>query len=195
MQHTWDALRHASAEHGERNDCTVKALAVALCAPYSVAHSTLAARGRITGRGCCEPVWGAAVQDLGGELRNVTQYVRNLGGRTVRSIERVLRQHFHGKRFLIGTRGHLLAFDGAEIVDWSRDGLRRVNRVYLVTGQYDGPELEPTPQPAPAPEHPTHDPAGPVPIPPRRRERPRDIPAVTALESVLNAWHYRHLDT
>lgn len=201
QRHSFNDLHAESRARGERNDCTVKALAVVMGAPYDAAHRTLEQHGRIRGRGCNRTVWLPALHALGGEYLDVTQAVRGAGGRTVLSIEQVLqRGAFARRRFLILTRGHILAFDGERIVDWTQGRRHRVLAVLEVTGTYNGhnnvpqptqPDL-PLPEPAPMPE-----PSAPTPEQPERptvaprRRNTRDYADVDALRRLLDTWHDR----
>lgn len=120
------ALVNRANELGEDNDCTVKALAIVTDSSYDEAHATLKARGRKKGKGTNMGQWLPAVEDLGHHYVKVTGHFE---GKTVNSIESELPK---GKKFYILVRGHLCAFDGTEVVDWTQGRRHRVTAVYHV---------------------------------------------------------------
>lgn len=129
-------LHESARDMGEANDCAVKAIAVAGGIGYAEAHALLRRHGRIDRKGTYTPSIDAALEELGIEQREVTPTMRASGGRTVRTLVRLLR----GRRetvqavvgtetFLVYTRGHVLTVKDGQCVDWTDGRLHRVRRV------------------------------------------------------------------
>jgi len=119
-------LRTRSNELGEGNDCTVKALALVTDSTYDEAHAVMKARGRRKGKGANMGLWLPAVNDLGHHHVTVTGHFE---GKTVNSLEKELPK---GKKFFVLVNAHLCAFDGNEIVDWTKGRRHRVKQVYHI---------------------------------------------------------------
>lgn len=119
-------LNARSNEFNEQNDCSVKALAIVTGNTYDVAHATLKDHGRKKGKGTNMGQWLPAVNDLGHHYVKVTG---SFEGKTVNSIEAELPK---GEKFYIVVARHICAFDGNEIVDWSRGRRHRVQAVYHI---------------------------------------------------------------
>lgn len=119
-------LADRSNELLENNDCSVKALAVVTDSTYDEAHAVLKERGRRRGRGTNMGQWLPGVQDLGHHYVNVTG---SFEGKTVNSIEAELPK---GEKFYIVVRAHILAFDGNEVIDWTKGRRHRVTHVYHI---------------------------------------------------------------
>jgi hypothetical protein len=143
-------LSEAAAAFGERNDCAVKALAVVSGQPYHIAHGQLRLAGRKPGRRTPESYTHEAARQLGLNLevlhgwdyaspdkiihRALPQWhVLRRSGKTVATLERALRRHYPGQRFLIRTSGHILAFDGTEVQDWTKGRRHRVIAIIKVS--------------------------------------------------------------
>lgn len=122
--HTYEALRSEARALGERNDCAVKALAVALGVGYATAHAALARAGRKPGRST--PTWmtDAAARSLGFLLVDHKSAVkRRLGVRSKNMTVRQLSQRPDIlKAFgpcLIRVRGHIMGARDGVIHDWA----------------------------------------------------------------------------
>lgn len=121
-------LRLASDAFNEDNDCTVKGVALVTDCGYETAHQTLAELGRKKGQGCNRFTWLPAVEKIGYHYTEVTGA---FSGKTVNSIEAELPK---GEKFLITVRGHLLAFDGEAIVDFTAGRRHRILNIFHVAG-------------------------------------------------------------
>lgn len=141
-------LRAEGNAQGERNDCSVIAVAVVCGVSYATAHRAMAANGRRP-RGRAEHgSTEQSVRDLGCETRhlmgwdfstpeNVQHKTLPLyhvlrKGKTMTSIEPLLQRHYSGRRFLIGVRGHIAAFDGQRLQDWSQGRRHKVIKIVEV---------------------------------------------------------------
>jgi hypothetical protein len=116
-----------SCDFGEENDCTVRALAVALDGDYAQAHSAMQGNGRKKGKGAGQYIWKQAFRDCGFELDDVTN---NFDGKTIRTIERELRARGDRRKYMFSVRGHVAAWDGHETIDWAKGRLHRIKTVY-----------------------------------------------------------------
>jgi hypothetical protein len=122
-------LRESSLAKAETNDCTVKALAVVTKKSYDEVHAELKSRGRKRGQGCNQLMWLPAVKALGCHYVEVTGIFES---KTVKALEREF-QKYKGKRFLVSVYGHVLGYDGHEVVDWTKERLHRMKQVWQVT--------------------------------------------------------------
>lgn len=121
-------LKAVSKEYNEHNDCAVVAVAVSCDVSYEKAHAAVKEAGRKDRRRCwfndhCRP----AIEALGFEIIEET-----FPGKTVVTLERDLKRYARGRRFFITVRSHFLAFDGEEIVDWTKGRRNRIAKVYRV---------------------------------------------------------------
>jgi hypothetical protein len=122
-------IANLSNDYGEENDCTVRALAVALDGDYKTAHQACKAQGRKKGKGLNIVLWKRAFLDCGYELDDVTN---NFDGQTIRTVERELAARRDDKKFLLNVRSHVCAWDGKEIVDWAAGRLHRIQNVFHI---------------------------------------------------------------
>ena len=124
----FEELQAKTVEHGERNDCAVKATVVLCGVSYAEAHAALENHGRkYRQRAKTFKSHRDAIKSLGFELVE-----EQFPGKTVVTLERDLKRYARGRKFLIEVRGHSLAFDGEEIVDWSQGRRHRITKVYRV---------------------------------------------------------------
>ena len=126
-RHSFETCKQAAKKHNETKDCVVKAFSVVMQRPYNTVHSMLAARGRVIGKGMYEKDYLPLLTDLGYELIDI-----QLSARTIKTGGRVLRERYHGHKALLWVIGHIAAFDGHRVQDWSSESHRRLTRVVLV---------------------------------------------------------------
>jgi hypothetical protein len=127
MNEKWKQLVACSGEYKEHNDCSVKALAIACEVPYEVAHETLRKLGRKNKNGVYMSVCHMAAKELGFELVE-----EKFPGKTVVTLERDLKRYGGARRYFIHVTRHFLAFDGTQVVDWSKGTRKRVHHCYRV---------------------------------------------------------------
>lgn len=124
-----DDIARLSTSMGETNDCTVRALAVALDGDYTQAHSAMAGNGRKKGQGAHWTIWKQAFKDCGFALDDVTN---NFDGATIRTVERELRARGDRRKYMFSVRGHVAAWDGTETIDWAKGRLHRIKTIYHI---------------------------------------------------------------
>ena len=145
----FDALSGESASLGEDNDCAVIAAAITTGASYATAHKALEALGRKPGRMSPNYALTKAVTLLGRAY--VTHFGWKFGddgmrsehvslppghalckAKTMTTAERILRQCYPGRKFLVRCRGHVSAFDGETLQDWTSGRRHRVTALIEV---------------------------------------------------------------
>jgi len=106
---TTDSGRISSGYFYERNDCTVRALALAAKIPYAEAHSHLKAHGRKAGKGVMHKPLVAAYDKYVGEHHRTSVYKRDLP-----TVAAFITAHPVGT-FIVNVRGHVFALiDGLQ---------------------------------------------------------------------------------
>lgn len=129
VTHTHESLEDAATRCREKNDCTVRALAVVCRVDYEVARGAMLATGRKPRQGAFQTQWMHGAQLLGHELIDVQFLVKS---RTFKTLERSeLPKLFKGKRLIIDSCEHVAGWDGRRILDWASGGLKRVDGLYL----------------------------------------------------------------
>ena len=119
-------LIKASEALGETNDCSVKALSVALGVSYDVAHSALRARGRKERRGVQMRAIHGAAADLGYKLVPVTlPWVK----RCKTAITLAANLPSRG-RFLVDMPRHVAGCAAGKVLDWTEGRRKRVVTIY-----------------------------------------------------------------
>lgn len=121
----------------DRNDCTVISVAIACRVDYETAHKVMARCGRKPGHGAGREVYLKAVSMLGRWAYHVVDKYeakedREFTSRTVRTLERELYKKARGRRFMIRVYGHLLAFNGVNICDWTKGRHHHVKEIWEV---------------------------------------------------------------
>lgn len=123
--HTDTSIKQDSMSFNERNDCTVRAIAVTTGLPYAEVHAALKKTGRRNRKGASVFTMRFACKELGFEMVPVT----NFPARTIRTAERYLPR---GRKFILSVRNHVSGWDGQKIVDWATGRLHRLQKVYEV---------------------------------------------------------------
>jgi hypothetical protein len=126
---------------GERNDCTVKALALITGATYLEAHSLLKAKGRKNGKGCEIFIVESAARQLGFNLTtmNLKSFIQRYPGRakelrnlTTHQPLRYAAAWKDGAAYLAFTSTHALAIVDGVCHDWSVNKAMRITRLVKV---------------------------------------------------------------
>lgn len=126
---------------GERNDCTVKAIAIAGDLSYHQTHEMLSRKGRRRGHGCVTVQWEAAMRDLGLEWTETSRPRKPNGqGYTMKTIARA----FPRGRHIVRVRGHVAALVDGKVEDWTEGRQHRVVRV-LTLNPGETPIVQPKP--------------------------------------------------
>ena len=120
-------LERASTEKGERNDCGVKAVAIAADVSYDVAHAALWVHGRPDNGATPWPALWAALRDCGAVANDITPQRKQWG--SVASVVPKLRRN---RTYLVCTRRHILCVKGGQVHDWTEGRRHRILRVWQV---------------------------------------------------------------
>jgi hypothetical protein len=140
----YEELASSTRGYGERNDCTVKALAVAARIPYEEAHKTLRGYGRRNGHGFYHTfivkdlkARGFKVEPIDPALFVRKNYPRGKNGYTTITMRHFadFQSVFGNRRFLVKVRGHVATYDGSNgLIDWSANRSLRVSAFYEIIG-------------------------------------------------------------
>lgn len=115
-----------SANHNERNDCSVKAVAIACDVPYKVAHKAFAKVGRINRKGVSLSQIDNAIKSLGFKWEAVPH-----SAKTMTTLDKdVAVQSGH---YIANVRGHVAAVVNGKVEDWSEGRRNRLLTVFKVT--------------------------------------------------------------
>jgi len=120
-----------TTQHGETNDCAVKAVSLACEVPYGVAHNTLRSFGRVFGEGTYTHQTKQAFEALGYDVKWL--YL-DLKGVTTGNIKLP-----KGDTYLVETNTHTLVVKDGVVLDHSINRRFRVTSVYLVTKKVSEP--------------------------------------------------------
>lgn len=138
----YEELASSSRGYGERNDCTVKALAVAARIPYEEAHKTLRGYGRRNGCGFYHRFIVKDLEERGFKVVpfDPKEYMRkhyyDQGYKNITMRHFTMHQScFGNRRFLVHVSGHVATYDGSNgLVDWSERRSLRVKALYEIIG-------------------------------------------------------------
>ena len=108
------ALASAS-KLNEKNDCAVRAVSIAARVPYDVAHRQLAYQGRKPRGTTYDCQYVAALGILGFDVKDETVKYRMKGGKTIKTLARLLPSR---GVFLIRVRGHIACYRAGALHDW-----------------------------------------------------------------------------
>jgi hypothetical protein len=123
------ALAEASRFHGEKNDCTVKALAIAGNLTYGVAHTMMAKRGRKSRTGSLTVNVISALQEIGKTIERVSERANFQNVKTIKALQSL---NLRGC-YLIRTAGHILAMESGIVHDWTAGRCHRICEIYRVS--------------------------------------------------------------
>lgn len=144
----FSALISESNAHNEKDDCSVKAVALITGRPYAEVHAVFAACGRKTRRGTPLTVSLDALEELGVKVRiwtfnemrammdsypgaDTTNPNRSITTHHWRRFPRSWAPHRH-KKFILVTRNHMLAVVDGEVKDWSINRSLHVIQIWEV---------------------------------------------------------------
>ena len=136
------AMNNMTVIYREKNDCTVKALAITTGVDYHVANDVLRKCGRKNRHGCYDPVWKKSYSLTGHALKQLSifEFLNKIPESYRKNIKNLTTYHpkkFPGifdpnKKYIIQVRGHVLPVIGGKVVDWSSDRAKRAIAVYEV---------------------------------------------------------------
>lgn len=125
-----------SKKFGEKNDCSVKAVALATGAPYAKVHYEFAKQGRKEGRGSHFYQQVQVLRDLGFELKlvhcghyNNPEVKNKFKAKTVTTLERELPSR---GVFIVYTSGHMFCARGGKVLDWTAGRRHQLRDIYRV---------------------------------------------------------------
>jgi len=118
-------LAAAAKEMGENKDCAVRALTAVSDTSYRKVHGLCEFLGRKRGKGTSYTVIWAVATALGLKVMETARFT----AKTVTTLEKQLPKK--GK-FLISTRGHILAAVDGKIIDWTQGRRHRVLTVWEI---------------------------------------------------------------
>jgi hypothetical protein len=137
----YQSLRSESYRLGERNDCSVVAVAAVCGVSYADAHAALAKRGRKHKRGVYNSIIIDAVLGFSKTLERIDpkSIISSYPGihKTLQNVTTHHPRRFPGsfnpsKCYLLFIKGHVLAVMGGEVNDWTINKAKRVIAIYEV---------------------------------------------------------------
>ena len=124
----YQKMEKASDRKQEKNDCAVKALAIATGLTYKDAHTLFEQLGRKPRSATLPRLTEAALKLLRIKTRDVTaHYKYALGAKTIRTLSRVMVDR--SGVYLAYTHDHIVAIKDGVVHCWSHDYLYRVLKV------------------------------------------------------------------
>lgn len=134
----YDRLRERSAFRGEKNDCSVVAVAVVTGLDYDTAHAQLKAAGRKDRRGPSYDVIFKVLKDNGLETVKLTS---EFLGHSIRTLGPLLPQD---GIFMVGMRKHVAGIRDGNVEDWSQFRKKHVEAVWKLVPagtMYEGAKI------------------------------------------------------
>jgi len=128
MSKDFEILRKASADFGETNDCTVKALSVTTGRTYQDCHNALRMAGRKRRRGASMKIMQEAAEALGYYFERRHSPI---SAKTVTSAERD--PALSSGNIVLLTRGHVAGMSDGKVIDWTKGRRHRIKAVFDVT--------------------------------------------------------------
>jgi len=151
MNSNYASLAAEASAFGERNDCSVKAIAVVTGRPYAKCHAALVRAGRRNRCGATRAQQANALKELGFQFTSA-----DAQSRTAASIEAELKQRWPNQPVMVFMTHHVAGWDGTRVIDWtqshssvyrSRNARKHIKHLWVVTPV--GQSAEP-PKPIPA---------------------------------------------
>ena len=130
MAYSKEAVFSEAKALGEKNDCSVKALALSTKLSYSNAHELLRVSGRKAGKGAALLEIENAYSLAGYDLVSITSKVKARGAKTNISFKRIDIPKSY-KCIIVYSR-HVAASRGNEILDWTEGRKHRIVHVFRV---------------------------------------------------------------
>ncbi len=140
----WE-LHSEASELKERNDCTVKAIAIATGCTYKQAHKAMADAGRKNGKGAYVSQQRVALAALGFKMERidlksevVSKYPSphfNLQGATTHHAVRFAKVWASLPPMMMYTQGfsHVAAFRDGKVHDWTAGRAFRISTAFVIT--------------------------------------------------------------
>jgi hypothetical protein len=131
----------------ERNDCSLKAIAIATGTPYLVVKREVAVRGRRSGRGTSLDVSRSTIESLGFSIREwqqsdheylISRYpgihagLRHVTTHHPRRFAAVWRPVVGDRTLVMASRTHMLCYKSGRVHDWSINRAIRIVHIWEV---------------------------------------------------------------
>jgi hypothetical protein len=126
MSISYKSCHGPSEAKGERNDCTVKAVAISCDIPYKQAHALMDKQGRKPKQGAFSYQYLAAIEEAGLEA---VQLPLEGFGRTPITFVRTCDP---SKSYIVRVSGHLFAVKKGKVEDWTEGRRNRIQNVWEV---------------------------------------------------------------
>jgi len=127
MSMTYEDTKAVAESLNESNDCSVKAVTIVSGIHYSCVHAMFARFGRKHRKRTCIITTARVLRELEIFVVDVTA---NFKAKTIRTLARELPE---SGRFLIWTRGHLLAYRNGKICDHTEGKTHRIIKIMKVS--------------------------------------------------------------
>ncbi len=122
-----EKIAAASKSYNEKNDCAVRAVAVATGLDYEVVHAEFEKRGRKRRHGIYIHVTMEVLKALGFQCKEI-----KVKARTIRTLQQSRELPLWGS-FIVRTTKHLTGVVDRAFLDWAVTTVKRVQAVWLVT--------------------------------------------------------------
>lgn len=113
--------------HGDKNCCAVITLSLTCDLSFKEAQAKLKKQGRQIGRRTYRGQLFRAIEDSGYTFRSCPKLAKQY--RTVRSLEKA---RMGQRTMLVATSGHVLAFRGGRVLDYTSGRLHRIQEIFIV---------------------------------------------------------------
>lgn len=138
VNNTFESLCKDSNKYGERNDCTVKALALTCQIPYEQSHEVFRKLGRRKGRGFRTMLAFPSFRKLGFQFEKITnQYGGDTPlqpGTAYRYTPKTIGKLCKKGRYLAFCRGHVFAVIDGKVMDWTEGRKHKIIKLFKVEG-------------------------------------------------------------
>lgn len=131
MQIKYQIMRKHSDAHGEKNDCTVIAAAIAGRLDYSIVHAELKRMGRKDGQGVSMPtVMLPAMENLGLRIDRIVDCLQP-NGKYYTPIS--VGKRFKKGYYICSVNGHVFALVNGKVMDWTEGHRHYIQGIWKVT--------------------------------------------------------------
>ncbi len=126
---TVESIASARAELGERQDCSIKAIALVTSLPYRTVHAEFAKAGRKKGTGTYRSMQRRVLMNLGFKAIVDTNPRQPNGSRyTPKTIHRFC----NTGAWLAYKRGHVFAIVDGEVIDWTAGRKHHITEAWRI---------------------------------------------------------------
>lgn len=126
MRATYKTIRKESNRMQERKDCAVTAVTAVSNLPYAYVHKVFEECGRKR----CHGTPFCITKQVLRKLNIWADHTKEFEARTIVSLARELPRK---GRYLIQTKGHILAAVDGEVIDWTKGRRHRIRHIHKVS--------------------------------------------------------------